>query len=422
MKVIFLTLGSRGDVQPYVALGHALVQNGHEVTVCTGKTFKNFVEKYGLNFYEASADLMAMLESDEGKAVFNGSAFNVFKMMDYAKRIITPAYRASMDDFFKASSGADILVYHPKALGACDIADYYGIPAVIMPPVPIMYPVSEFPNLAISASGNFGAYLNRFTYKASNLAERGYMKQINDFRNLVLNMNKRKAGIYNKNVGKFPLKMIYSFSPSLFEDVSSWKGHVDVTGFCYLDITEEKLPKSVEAFLVQGKKPIVISFSSMPLKQPEQFKKVLLAALKATNNRAIVLTGISGLNFDNEDNVLVIDKAPHRLIFPIGKGIIHHGGVGTMAEALLSGVPQLIIPFAVDQPFWANRLYKQGLTLKPMKEKQLTQELLSAAFLEFDQANRKDKARVIQAKISKENGLNKCVRILESLYSGSISN
>ncbi|NRU22544.1 UDP:flavonoid glycosyltransferase YjiC (YdhE family) [Clostridium beijerinckii] len=106
MRVVFLTLGSRGDVQPYVALAKELIKTGHESIICTGATFKNFVQENGVEFYKAESDLMAILESDEGREIFNGGRYNIFKMLKYAKEVINPAYRKSMDDFLQLRKDA----------------------------------------------------------------------------------------------------------------------------------------------------------------------------------------------------------------------------------------------------------------------------------------------------------------------------
>ncbi|WP_291352028.1 glycosyltransferase [Desulfosporosinus sp.] len=171
MKVVFLTLGSRGDVQPYVALAKELVKNGHEALVCTGASFRGFILENDVGFHEATADLMAILESEEGRKVFNGGQYNILKMLNYAKEVITPAYRRSMDDFLDASKGSDLIIYHPKALGAVDIAAYLNIPCICMPPIPIVYPIPDFPSIVVSSKRNFGPFLNKLSYKATSLGE-----------------------------------------------------------------------------------------------------------------------------------------------------------------------------------------------------------------------------------------------------------
>ncbi|NER40386.1 glycosyltransferase family 1 protein [Bacillus megaterium NBRC 15308 = ATCC 14581] len=152
MKVTILTLGSRGDVQPYIALAREMIKIGHEVVICTGATFQHFIEENKVSFHPAATDLMAIMESEEGRDILNGKKFSPFKIMKFSKEKIAPSYRRSMDDFYQASQGADLIIYHPKALGAVDIALYYHIPCICLPPVPIMYPITEFPNFSLSSN------------------------------------------------------------------------------------------------------------------------------------------------------------------------------------------------------------------------------------------------------------------------------
>ncbi|MDQ0230191.1 glycosyltransferase [Metabacillus malikii] len=419
MKVTILTLGSRGDVQPYVALAKELLKHGHDVLICTGLTFKQFIEEHGISFHEANADLMAIMESEEGRAVFNGGNLRIGRIIKFTRTVVTPAYRKSMDDFYEASIGADLIIYHPKALGAVDIAIHSSIPCICLPPVPIMYPITEFPNFTISPNKSFGPIINRLSYKVVKLSESPFIKQINDFREKTLKLPKRKAGIYTFEANHAPIPILYPISPYLFQEVTSWNDRVFLSGFFFLDIEEETLSDEVEQFLQKGKKPIVVSFSSMPLKAPEVFKQKLISALIETENRAIVLTGTSGMNFTQEEHILAIEKAPHRLLFPRAKGVIHHGGVGTMSEALLSGVPQLIIPFTVDQPFWAHRLFKQGYSLKPLREKNLKVSDLIHSLNEIESKRTIDNAEKIKNIILAENGVQHAIQFIEGLIKQS---
>jgi len=175
-------------------------------------------------------------------------------------------------------------------------------------------------------------------------------------------------------------------------------------------------------FLAQGMAPIVISFSSMPLKNPAEFKTKLMTALKETNNRAIVLTGISGMTFDDNKNILAIPQAPHTLLFPYAKGIVHHGGVGTMAIALKSGRPQLIIPFSVDQPFWANRLNKMGYALMPLYEKTLQVQDLIQSFKDMEKPENIASAKKIKELIEREHGTDNAIDYIEKFHQNWIIN
>lgn len=418
MKITILTLGTRGDVQPYIALGRSLIKKGHQVCISTGETFKEFIEKNGIEFYKAEIDFMAILKTKEGQAIFNGGGMSIFKILKFTKEVINPAFKKSFGDFLEASKNSDLIIYHPKALASVDVAEYLKIPCISMPLVPMIYPITEFPNLALAPTKNFGKFINKLTYKVIKLAESSSIKDINEFRINTLGLNKRKIGALTYELLGKEIPIVCPVSPSLFKDVTSWENHVLVPGFFYMNLGEAKLDESVVEFLNKGEKPIVISFSSMPLKEPELFKDKLLKALKITGNRAIILTGTSGLEFGKDSNVLAIEKAPHRLLFKEAKGIIHHGGAGTMAEALLSGVPHMIMPFSVDQPFWAHRLFNLGYVLKPIKEKKLTAELLISTFENMENKNEINKAVEISKLIKTESGLENTVKYIESiLYS-----
>ncbi len=417
MRAVIMTLGTRGDVQPYVALGQELIKRGHEAVICTGESFKSFIEEYGITFAKAESDLMALLKTPEGQAVFNSAGKNIIKTLKYVKEVVNPAFRKSLDDFWEAAREADVIIYHPKAFGAADMAQLLGIPCISMPPVPITYPITEFPNLAVNPSGDWGKVLNKLSYKFIEKADASNIKEINDFRNKTLHLPKRKAGefAYKKDGKNIPI--IYPISPALFSDVKSWEDKVFLSGFLFLNTKKQELDNKIQNFLTDGKKPIIISFSSMPLKEPEVFKEKLIEALKLTNNRAIILTGTSGMHFSGGHDVLAAEQAPHALLFPKAKGIVHHGGAGTMAAALGSGVPQLIIPFSADQPFWANRLYKMGYALKPLRERSCSVQALVLAFQKMDDAAIVGNALAIKGIIEKENGVKSAVDYIEKVLS-----
>jgi sterol 3beta-glucosyltransferase len=414
MDIIFLCLGSRGDVQPYVAIGRTACELGHNVTICTGKLYKNFVEQNGLDFQECSLDLMAILQTQEGKQVFEEGLKHPIKAMQYAKRVINPLYRKAMTEFYEACQGKDVIIYHPKAFGAVDIAEKLGVLCVSMPPIPIIYPVSAFPNLAITTK-NLGGFLNKLTYKLTNLgAESNNIKDINDFREKVLKLKKRKAGEYMINRNGCTIPIIYPISQTLFLDTKEFEAEVYLSGFPILE-DGSSLDEETEIFLKNGQKPIIITFSSMPLNNPQHFLNKIIASLLTSGNRGIIITGNSGINMSSSDNILIKDFLPHDEIFRRSKGILHHGGVGTMAAALRSEIPQVIMPFNVDQPFWAKRLFDLGYALRPLKESDTEEEFVSR-FLEMSQKEIILRAEEIAAVIKQDNANMKAVSYIDQLY------
>lgn len=270
MKVCFFTLGTRGDVQPYVALGKELIKEGHEAVICAGESFRQLVESNGVGFIRTTSDLMAIAATAEGKAILEHPVRNLKLALRYSKEVINPAYRKTLEEFYAAAGGVDVIVYHPKALGTVDIALKLGIPCVCMPLVPITYPIKEFANLAVT-SKNLGGWLNKATYRVNEKAESSQIGVINDFREKVLHLPKRKAGIYTYTDGKKEIPIVYPISRALFPEVTGWDGHVFIPGFFFLETEGETLPEEVEQFLAAGKEPVAVTFSSMPLSQPERF-------------------------------------------------------------------------------------------------------------------------------------------------------
>ncbi|MFA9377878.1 MAG: glycosyltransferase [Lachnotalea sp.] len=418
MKITFLCLGSRGDVQPYVAIGKTAIAKGHSVTICTGKTFQKFVEQNGLVFQECSIDLMALLQTKEGKQMFDEGMKHPIKAMKYAKKVVNPLFRKAMTEFYHICKTVDVIVYHPKAFAAVDIAEKLDILCISMPPVPIICPIEKFPNLAITTK-NLGAILNKLTYQLFNLgAESNNIKDINDFRENELFLRKRKAGVYMTRRNNLQLPIIYPISPNLFLDVKEFskefKNNVVLTGFPILEDTES-LDQDTSNFLNEGKKPIVITFSSMPLKDPESFISKIRSALIKTNNRGIILIGNSGIQMSSDKVILFKDYISHDLILKNAKGIVHHGGVGTMAAALRSGKPQVIMPFNVDQPFWAKRLFDLGYTSQPLNEKSEEDEFMTS-FRSMDHNEIIQQAEKIAKTIHQEKPNEKAVEQIEQLY------
>lgn len=416
MRIAIFTLGSRGDVQPYIALGIEALKHNHEVVICTGESFKSFIEGNNIDFAKADLDLMALLQTKEGQEVFNNGRKHIIKAMKYAKEKVNSAYRKTMEQFYNCAKNADIIIYHPKALGAPDIAYRLNIPCISVSPVPFIYPIEEFPNLVISTKKDLGKKLNKLSYAVTKYAEASNIKELNDFRENVLNLPKRKSGVYTYAINNTPIPIVYPVSKYLFEDIKTWDNKVYLPGFVFLENKEEKLDPKIEKFISKGSKPIVISFSSMPLKNPDKFKETLVKALNKINYRAIVLTGISGMHFEDEKNILAVPSAPHNLLFPLSKGIMHHGGVGTMASALKSGKPQLIMPFSVDQPFWAHRLYMLGYAIKPLSENTVTADILAKAFMEMDEPKYVTNAAIIKKKLDSENGNENLIKYIENFY------
>jgi sterol 3beta-glucosyltransferase len=175
--------------------------------------------------------------------------------------------------------------------------------------------------------------------------------------------------------------MLSAYSPTVIPHPSDWPAHVHVTGYLFLDGQPDWQPSpELQAFLDAGDPPVSVGFGSMAGRNPEQLAGLVVDALARSGRRGILLTGWGGLRAARvPENVFVVDAAPHSWLFPRMAAVVHHGGAGTTAEGLRAGVPNVIVPFVFDQPFWGARVQTLGLGPQPIPQKKLTADRLAQA-------------------------------------------
>ncbi len=392
MRICFMTMGSRGDVQPYLAIAKELVKNGHSAVIATGESFRDFILENNVEFHRINLDLNALSKYDKAKKFIDHPILNFARSVQLIKKHVILPYRSSLEDFYEAAQGADIIIYNPLMSGANDIAEKLGIKAYCMSPVPMH-------GEEIMLLPNYPKWINQLSFKFLELVEIVQIKNINSFRENVLNLPCRKVQTnFTKNT------IIYLMSPHMFSNITSWKDHVFVAGFCFLE-SDEKLQPETEEFL--DKKPIIVTFGSIG--RLKNLPKLLEKYLEETDNYAVTLGG----GFASSARILALDKAPHDSLLKKAKGIIHHGGAGTTAAALREGVPQVIIPFAVDQPFWANEVFKLGCSIEPVNKNGYKNLLNAIKSLDDEQIIKR--AEEISKIIKSEKGVENCIRFFESL-------
>lgn len=411
MKFKLLTLGTRGDVQPFISLGQALQKAGHSVTICTADSFKAGVLQAGIEFASIRADFLALTQSEEGKKLISGNPVEIMRKM---KSLIYPLMKNMLTDLWTASQGAEALIYHPKAFGGYDIAEKLNVPVFTAHPVPLIAPTSLFTNPVFPFSLGLG-WLNRRSYVFNRFFMSSFMKIINPWREQVLGLPGRSVWSNDLKVNGREIPVLYGCSPTVIPYDPRWKGRVSMAGFWFLNEEETwQPPEGLADFLHQGPAPLVFSFSSMPLKQPALAEEMIAEALRRTERRAVLITGWSGMkNREVNEQLHVIDSVPHSWLFPRSAGVIHHGGAGTTAEALRSGKPMLVCPFTGDQPFWARRMRELGVSVQPLREKEMTVEAFTQRIRELtaDEAL-SHKAQALAQTIQQENGPEETVRFI----------
>jgi len=408
MNITILTIGTRGDVQPYVALGLGLRAAGHTVTIVTSARFEAFVTEHGLGYRALTIDPMGMMETPEGKAAIAGKG--LFSLI----RRIRPMMRQMLNEGWNASQDAELIIYHPKALSGYHIAEKLGIPGILAHPVPLFAATREFPTPALPVR-NLGGTLNKLSYHLVNNALKGpFDGMINGWRKDVLGLPPAKSELVRN--GK-SVPQLYAYSPHVVPTPPDWGDSVHVTGYWFLDhCTTWQPPHDLAQFLEAGPPPVYIGFGSMAGRDAAKTTAIVLGALRDAGVRAVLTTGIGGLEVtEAQDDVFLLKEAPHEWLFPRMAAIVHHGGAGTTAAAFRAGRPQLVCPFFGDQPFWGRRVAALGVGTPPLPQKKLSIERLALAITTItSDAAMQHRATELGKQIRAEDGVGRAVALINS--------
>ena len=421
MNTLLLTYGTRGDVQPFVALGKGLREAGHNVTISTSTRFQSFIEDHGFHFEPMSDDLLAILDTDDGKEVIQ-EANGILGILKAKKRLsekVKPMQRQLLSDSWDAAqkTNPDIIIYHPKAFSAPHIAQKLDVPAAMAVPFSFLVPTKEQPSFGLPDLG-IGRWYNKLTYKFV-LSMMGLMTNpfVKDWYKEQGMEAPDKINPLTLADGK-PIPVLHCFSRHVMPRPNDWPDHAHVTGYWFLDDQEGwEPPEDLKAFLETGDPPVYIGFGSMAAKDPERLGQIAIEALQKTGKRGILASGWGGLKTEDlPDTVFKIDHAPHDWLFPQMAAIVHHGGAGTTAAALRAGKPSIICPFIADQPYWGKKVHKLGVGSAPINQKTLTAEKLADAIEEVtSNPDIQRKASELGVKIKQETGVENAVSIIEEL-------
>lgn len=420
MKVLIITLGTRGDVQPYIALGKGLKAAGHEVTLCACSSFESFITEHGLSYAYMNDEIIQMIQSSTGGAIVEDadSLFGMFKVYLRLMKMVTPMQRKIMAESWRAAQecNPDLILFHVKGLGGPHFAEKLGVPSMLAFYLPIYTPTSEFPAAGLP-NWNLGAWYNRLTYwlivKVTALACNKYIKPWR--KEVGLPPLSSKADTVHTNAGE-RIPVIYGYSEHVTPRPAEWPDDVKVTGFWFLDRLDDwRPPDDLQAFLDAGEPPVYVGFGSIAGRKPKRTAQVVVEALQRANVRGIIASGWGGLDASQlPETIFKIEQAPHDWLFPRMAAVAHHGGVGTTSAGLRAGRPTVACPFFGDQPYWGSRVHALGVGPKPIPQKKLTPDNLAAAIREAaTNPDLRKNAEALGEKIRAENGVKTAVEFIE---------
>jgi len=419
MRISIIAPGSRGDVQPYIALGKGLLAAGHNVRLLTHENFENFIKAHELEYWPLRGNVQKIAGSQEMRELLEEG--NYLKIAAFQAKAAKKAAIKWAEDGLAACADMDLLIAGIGGLYiGISLAEKLKRPLIQAHSIPFTptknFPGALFPQTAL----NLDCVNNLSHHITRQIMWQGFREADKVVRQDVLGLDPAPFwGPYHSDVLD-DMPVLYGFSPAVIPQPPDWDADKKITGYWFLDTDEEWKPSSkLVDFLDAGSKPVYIGFGSMSTRNPEETANLVIDAIGMSEQRAILLSGWSGLQVNNlPDSVFLLDSVPHSWLFPRVAAVVHHGGAGTTAAGLRAGVPTIVIPFFGDQPFWGARVAELGVGPKPISRKKLTPERLSQAIREaVTNIEMRQRASSLGERIRSEDGVASAVEIIQQVES-----
>ncbi|MCP4629719.1 MAG: hypothetical protein GY850_40365 [bacterium] len=370
MKIILATYGSRGDVQPMLALTLALQSEGHEVLLAAPPEKATWAKQLGCPFYPLGSDVTAFIDDME-------NAHSLRPAISFVS-FLRGELNTQFNQFPEIIAGADLLIGSSLTFALSTLAESLGIPYRFIAFAPQMLPSSYHPFPAFKHQG-FPCWYNRMTWRIAGLLDRFCITRL-------INNHRKRLGLrlirdaWRNILGRHVIVASDSAISNVPPDIN--EPAATQTGYMHLNQPNQQLPE-LDAFLEAGPPPIYAGFGSMPTRDQIRNVSVIVEAARLAGHRAIISKFWNvPSEFSNSNDIFFIQKYPHLKLFPKMAAIIHHGGAGTTATTAISGVPQIIVPHLLDQYYWGNQIYQTKLGPGPIWRSKLTSKKLAAAIRE----------------------------------------
>lgn len=417
-RILVTTVGSRGDIQPFLALSLALRDAGYAVTLAAPETFREWVEGYGIAFAPIRADVRAMLETGAGREMMQGGT-NPITFFRRFKVLCMSLVDDWGQDVLRAAEGAELIVHsYVSWAPAQGVARRMGIPAINVHLQPLV-PSRQFPAPFFPWRHDLPHWFHALTWQLFELGMWQFIRgPINDMRARQYGSPPLGMAGPNRRGGPLEYTTLHAYSPCIVPKPADWGEFHHVTGYWVLPQGAAWHPDPALERFLEGPKPVYIGFGSMTVASPPDELRMLGEAVKAAGVRAVIGAGWSGIGqADAPENCHVLAEAPHEWLFPRMAGVIHHGGAGTTAAALRAGVPQMVCPFIADQPFWGHRLQMIGVGPAHILHRKLTAEALAKRLGELVGTERyRRRAEEIGLRVRAEHGLKAALQLIEDSF------
>lgn len=365
MRVTILTVGSRGDVQPYAAIARRLLDAGHDVKLATHERFRWLVDALSVPIHAMQREAILTYH----RLFANG---RLMRAPRASWREARSTFWAAMDEWDQAVAGADVLLAHPSIFVAPELARRHGAAVAFADTLPVSCPTSEYPCCYVMARSR-GSLLNRLSYAALPAA-------LTPLKRWAASWLAAK-GVRDLPRGRWdlrhrdgtPIPHLHGHSEVALPRPRDWPEAWSVTGYWHARPPDGWAPDpALASFLEAGPPPIYVGFGSMVYHgNRRSLTRDIVRGLVDRGERALLVRGwaLSDEDVRDDDRVHFVDayEGPwHAWLFERVKAVVHHGGPGTFGAALAAGVRQVCCPFGMDQPFWAHRAAGLGVAPAPL--------------------------------------------------------
>jgi rhamnosyltransferase subunit B len=405
-KIVITTIGSLGDLHPQIAIALELQQRGHNIVFAAQSGYQAKIEALGFEFHRLRPDGNALEDPQEMARMMDlktGSEYII-------RQWLMPNLRHTYTDLMASAENADLIVAGEIVYPARLVAEKLGIPWVtsLLQPAaffsaydPAVLPLFPF----ATQLPKFGRIFNQAIKQILTIITKSWAEPIHQLRT-ELGLPTLPGNLLIDNKCS-PYLVLALFSSVLAQPQPDWPHNTIATGFTFYDGDRDsaEFPPALQAFLKTGEPPIVFTLGSAAVLTPGNFYQESIEAAKQLNRRAVLLIGENTSPANLPVNIIAVDYVPYSQIFPHACAIVHQGGIGTTAQALLAGVPTLIMPYSHDQPDNAARVERLG-TSRTIPRHQYTAATATQELSELLKNSRyADRAVEIGCVLQSENGV-----------------
>ncbi len=402
MKMIIPTIGTRGDVQPFIALAQGLTHAGHTVTLASHPVMKALVEAHGVDFAPIGPDIDLAQQVAEIRQKARHPAIGLIQAMRFGFDML----ERSHEDILALCRGVDLVVVPTAVAAGKSEAELLHLPCLSVTLMPWVIPWDD-PGRPL---------FKRMVYRAID----GLVYLITT---LPLNRIRKRQGLPPLGKEGFTSQRLnlVPVSPAVYSPNPLWEPRHRVVGYWFAEPPDEwRPPADLLAFLEDGEPPLLVSLGAMSLGEgdAQESANLFVAAIQRAGVRAIIQGWQAGMKTRPlPPGVFAVGALPHSWLLPHCRGIVHHGGFGTTAAGLRAGVPALVIPHIADQFYWGQQVHQLGAGLPFIPRPKLTGDGLAAALHELaHNETLRRAASALGEQIRAEMGVENAVRLIEETF------